>query len=155
MKRTIVAILALSPVMLFAQAKTPAQPSSTPVLNASLLQPAGFAVKSTDNSAANTAPIRISTGVVAPKLVSSVELSRDAALHAQLFPGDRTVVLDMTVDKSGKPTALKVVQSADDVTDHDVLATVSQFRYQPGTLDGQPADFPIRLRFTVEQNGKY
>ena len=150
MKRTIVAILALSPAILFAQTKTPAQPSSTPVLNASLLQPAAFAVKSTDNVAANASSVRVSTGVVAPRLLHSAELSREAALHAQMFHGNRTVVLDMMIDENGKPTHVKVVESADQITDQDVVANVSQFRYKPGTLDGQPAAFPIRLHYIVQ-----
>jgi TonB family protein len=154
MTRTIVAILALTPAMLFAQAKSPAQPSSTPVLQSALLQPVAFvAEKSNDNAAANTTPARISTGVVAPRLVHSVDVTVDQD-DARLAILDREVVVEMIVDQAGNPTNLKVIQSADQALDKNVLTAVSQFRYRPGTLDGQPAAVPVRLEVTVP-HGSY
>ncbi len=152
MTRTIVAILALSPAMLFAQAHVPAQPSSTPVLHASLLQPAALVSEKSENGAA-PGSLRISTGVVAPKLVSSVSISSTSANHVVAI--DRKVVVEMTVSESGKPCDLKVVESADPAMNDNVIAAVSRFQYKPGTLDGTPAAVPVRLEITIPRGTAY
>jgi hypothetical protein len=150
MTRTIAAILALTPGVLFAQAQSPAQPSSTPVLQSALLQPAAFvAFKASDNASANAASLRVSTGVVAPKLIHQADLAAARPL-SDSHPGDRTVVLEMMVDATVKPTNLHVVAANDPTLDNEVIATVSQFRYKPGTLNGQPTAFPVRLHYTVQ-----
>jgi TonB family protein len=150
MTRTIAAILALTPGVLFAQAHSPAQPSSTPVLQSALLQPVSFpASRATENGSANAPSMRISTGVVAPKLIHQADLALFA--HATtMIAGDHTVVVQMTVDQAGKPTDLHIAQSINPAVDQQVLATVSQFRYQPGTLNGQPTAFPIKLHYTIQ-----
>jgi TonB family protein len=51
----------------------------------------------------------------------------------------------MTVDASGKPTDLKIVQSVNPVMDRNVLNAVSQYRFAPGTLDDQPTAVPVNL----------
>lgn len=154
MTRTIVAILALAPAMLIAQTTTPAQPSSTPILHAALLQPAALALKAVETPRAGSTPVRISTGVVAPKLVHSVNISVDAA-GARLTAADLKVVVDMTVDETGKPTDLKIAQSADQTLDQNVLAAVSQFRYLPGTLNGEPTAVPVHLQVTISRGTAY
>jgi hypothetical protein len=143
MTRTIVAILALAPGMLVAQSKSPAQPSSTPVLQSALLQPAAFsAFSAKDNTAtSSTGKIRISS-LVAPKLIQSVSLT--VASSPRMLATDSTVVLDLTVDESANPSL-----------DQEVVAAVSQFRYKPGTLDGQPTAFPVKLHYTVKQGSSY
>jgi len=155
MTRTIAAILALAPAMLLAQTKTPAQPSSTPILQAALLQPVAFAdLKSSDNAAANTGSVRVSTGVVAPQLVRSVDLGAGQP-RTHVLAVTRTVVLEMTVDTAGNPTNLRIVQPVDPALDQKVLAAVSQFHYKPGTLNGLPAAVPVRLRYVIQQGSAY
>jgi TonB family protein len=66
-----------------------------------------------------------------------------------MLPGDHTVV-EMMVDETGKPTNLHVVKSFSPLLDHQVLQAVSQFRYKPGTLNGQPTAFPVKLHYTIE-----
>jgi TonB family protein len=154
MTRTIVAILALAPGMLLAQAKSPAQPSSTPVLQSALLQPAAFAaIKASNNNtaAANTA-VRISTGVVAPKLVHQANLSANSY---RVVSAENTVVVRMVVDEHGNPTQLQVEQSADPILDKEVLQAVSQFHYLPGTLNGQAVAVPVRLQYTLKPGTAY
>jgi TonB family protein len=58
----------------------------------------------------------------------------------------------MTVDPTGKPTNLHIVKAFNAAIDQQVLATVSQFRYKPGTLNGQPTDFPVRLHYTIQND---
>jgi protein TonB len=151
MKRTIVAILALSPAILFAQSKTPAQPVSTPVLQSSNIQPAELAALKSADNAKTVTPVRVSTGVTAPTLIqeqtdAEQELS-PATIHLQ-----RVVVVELMVDASGKPADLKVVQSADKFTDEDAVAAISKYRFKPGMLDGQPTSVPLRLRYVIQKN---
>src|ERR1700759_4996603 len=92
MRKIIVAILSLSSVMLHAQASSPAQ--TQVVTNGPAPQ-----VK------------RISTGVIAPKLIYPVDLVADSSGTARLLNNTK-VVISMIVDKTGKPSDLKIVQSA-------------------------------------------
>lgn len=150
MMRTIVAILAVSPVMLVAQAKPSAQPSSTPVLQSSMIQPAALAeVKALDRTIAAPTPARVSTGVVPPTLVRSMDVNRMHILPAA-GGGDRQVVISLTVAPNGKPTNLKVVKSTDEYTDEGVLEAVSHYEYKPATLDGTPVSVPVTLSFTIQ-----
>jgi TonB family protein len=56
----------------------------------------------------------------------------------------------MTVDETGKPTNLKVLQSADEFMDQGVLEAVSQFRFQPAMLDGRPVAIPVTLDYHIQ-----
>lgn len=136
--RTLVAILALSPALLHAQAKAPAQPVSTPVL----------LVASSPHTSAPDAPAHtrpISTGVTPARLIHSVPVvaETDAELHR--FPGPRTVVIQMTVDAAGKPADLHLVRASDPITGRDVLNAVSLFRYSPATVSGVATPQAVNL----------
>ena len=149
MMRTIAAILALSPVLLHAQASAPAQPSSTPVLQASVRQPAApAAVQPLDPKA--SIPVRVSTGVTAPKLLHSAELTLSSSPMRSYVAPDRTVVVDMTVDATGKPSNLKVVKSSTMVTDQNVLDAAKHFVFKPGTLDGEAIPVNVELSVTIQ-----
>jgi hypothetical protein len=145
MKRTIVALLALSPVLLHAQAKSPAQPVSTPVLQSSV-QPAILAANHVPANV-STSPVRVSTGVVAPQIIASTNVDRHHVLPGN---GDRTVVIAMTVTPDGKPSNLKVVQGTDKFTDQGVVDAVSQYVYKPGTLDGQTVPMDVVLHYVIQ-----
>jgi TonB family protein len=149
MRRVIVATLLLSPVLLHAQASSPAQPQ-TSTLQSKLVQPAAFGSgpESTSGTATST---RVSTGVNAPKLVHTVDVESDAGFtEAARF--ERTAVVSMTVDASGKPSDLKIVQSVNPIMDKNVLSAVSQYRFTPGTLDNQPASIPVNLSVVLRSN---
>jgi TonB family protein len=147
MRKVIVATLALTPMLLHAQANSPAQtPSSPPTsLNSKLIQPKEF--NSSEANHGTVAPIRISTGVVAPKLISTVQIESDSD-HAS-FPVERKTKVAMTVDATGKPSELKILQSLGAVMDRNVLAAVSQYRFAPGTLDGAPTAVPVDLEVVL------
>jgi TonB family protein len=147
MRRVIVATLALTPMLLHAQANSPAQTQTgtSTTLQSKLAQPKEFNASEADHGTAHVVPIRISTGVVAPKLISTVQIESDSAATPQGFTIDRKTVVEMTVDATGKPSDLKIVGSLGPAMDHNVLAAVSQYRFTPGTLDGQPATIPVNL----------
>jgi TonB family protein len=146
MKRTIAAILAISPVMLHAQAKSSAQPVSTPTLQSSLVTPAAI---NPANHSTTASAVRIAS-ITAPKLIYTADLSPEQIKFAHEYVGDRTIVLHMTVDANGKPTDLHVVKSTNMFIDAGVLAAVSHYRFQPATLDGAPVAAPLTMKYVIE-----
>jgi outer membrane biosynthesis protein TonB len=60
----------------------------------------------------------------------------------------------MTVDVTGKPSNLKILQSLGPVMDHNVLAAVGQYRFTPGTLDGIPTAVPVNLQVVLRNSGQ-
>ena len=149
MKRTMLAILAISPLMMHGQVKSSAQPGSTPTLESSNVQPAAFAgIKSADHSATPTV-VRVSSGVTAPVLVHSVTVDRGHILGADASE-DRVVRVAMTIDATGKPTDLKVIQSTDKFTDQAILAAASQYRFKPATLNGSAVPIEMTVNFNIQ-----
>lgn len=152
MKRTMLAILAISPVLLHAQVKSPAQPGSTPVLQSSNIQPAAFAaVKPIDNAAPT--PVRISTGVTPPQLIHSADVDPNHVFPSH-FGQDRIVTVDMVVDENGKPSNLKVVKSSDMYTDGGILMAVDKYRYKPATLNGTAVPMAVTLKFIIRDEAR-
>jgi TonB family protein len=157
MRRVIVAALALTPMLLHAQANSPAQTqtSGTPTsLQSKLIQPKELNASEADHGTAHVAPLRISTGVVAPKLISTVHIDSDSDSIPRGFTIDRKTVVAMTVDATGKPSDLKIVQSLGPTMDHNVLAAVSQYRFTPGTLDGQATSVPVNLEVVLRSSAR-
>jgi TonB family protein len=130
MRKLIVAILSLSSFMLHAQANTPAQ---------------------TQVASNGSAPQvkRISTGVIAPKLIYKVDVVADSTGPARLISDDTKVVVGMIVDKNGKPSDLKIIKSAGAGVDASVLAAVSQYRFTPGMVSNEPIASPLNLEVVI------
>ena len=153
MRKAILATLALSPMLLHAQANSPAQTQSSangPVLQSKVVAPKAF-VASSATDGANSTPksTRISTGVTAPKLISTVEIASVNDLPYSFTHPEKTVVVSMIVHENGKPTDLAIVRSGGAALDKNVLAAVSQYRFKPGTLDHQPTAVPVNLEITL------
>ena len=148
MRKVIVATLALTPMLLHAQANSPVQPqTSAPVtLQSKLVTPNEF---SSETAAATTTPIRISTGVTAPKLIHTVSVEATSDYAVDGFLNDKTAIVLMTVDKAGVPSDLKVVKSVSPKMDKNVLAAVSQYRFKPAMLDGAPTKIQVNLEVTL------
>jgi hypothetical protein len=136
MRKVIVATLALTPMLLHAQANSPAQtqtPGTSTTLQSKLVQPKDLTSSDADHGTAHVATSRISTGVIAPKLISTVQIESDSIATPRGFSFERKTVVAMMVDATGK----------------NVLAAVSQYRFTPGTLDGQPANVPVNLEVVL------
>jgi hypothetical protein len=101
-----------------------------------------------------TSPLRVSTGVGAPKLVHTVAIESDSTWVPTGFTFNRNTVVQMTVDAAGKPSDLKIVDSLGPVMDHNVLAAVGQYRFTPGTLDGAPTAVPVNLHVVLRTSGQ-
>ncbi len=155
MRKVIVATLALTPMLLHAQANSPAQPQSTPnTLQSRLDSPKEIVASEADHGTAHAAPIRISTGVTAPKLIHTVAIETDFDTARSGFTYDRKTVVAMTVDATGKPNELKILKPINPVLDKHVLQAVSQYRFAPGTLDGQPAAVPVNLEIIMHNSAQ-
>ncbi len=153
MKRSIfVATLALTPALLHAQAAQPAHTASKYVLEARAAAPA--AIKSVDDKN-SPSTLRISTGVVAPKLIKSVNLAGTSGVHQILLANDAMVVVSMTVEANGTTSNLSIAQGTNPIIDKEVLAAVSQYRYEPGTLDGKAYALPVRLQVLIQRGVQY
>jgi TonB family protein len=146
MRKVIVATLALSPILLHAQANSPTQPQSSS-FQSKLIQSTelGSAAGSERNNTASATDVRVSTGIINPKLIYSVNVSAEGDLISSLRNFERVAVVEMIVDESGKPSDLKIIKSVGPTMDKNVLAAVSQYRFKPGTLDNQPAAIPVDL----------
>jgi len=126
MRNITVAILSLSSFMLHAQVNSPAQ------------------TQVATNGAAPQVR-RISTGVVAPKLIYKVDLVADSTGTARLLTDDTKVVV-------GKPSDLRILKSAGAGVDASVLAAVSQYRFAPGTVSNQPIATPVDLEVLISNS---
>jgi TonB family protein len=154
MRKVIVAALALFPLMLHAQANSPTQPespSNAPFVQSKLTQPTeiGYAAEPDRNNAVSLTDARVSTGVIRPKLIHSVNVSTDGDLTSTLANFERIAVVDMIVDEDGKPSDLKISKSLGPIMDQNVLEAVSQFRFKPATLDNLPTSIPLELEVVM------
>lgn len=81
---------------------------------------------------------RIGNGVTAPKLLSKVEPKyTDEARDAKI---EGTVVLSLVVSSTGDPLDIKVERGLDPGLDQKALDAIQQWKFQPGTKDGQAVD---------------
>jgi TonB family protein len=124
------------------------------ILAASLLLPSLFlpavakASTPVDDATAPT-PVRISTGVIAPVLLSSPVLSLPNGFSFDLIPADAQIQLSLTVNAKGEPENIQVVKSVSPFIDARVVETVSNFHFRPGTIDNQPTAVDLNLTVNV------
>jgi len=147
--RPIIATLILSPVLLHAQvgkqaagislqARTDALKMSMPAINAAV-KPA---------AAPETPMIRVSTGVIAAKVIHSTEIIYSAN---ELNTNDNHVVVRILVNENGLPQDAKIISSQNPGLNERVLAAVRQYRFHPALLDQQPIPEHVNLTFAFER----
>jgi TonB family protein len=85
-------------------------------------------------------------------LIYKVDVNADLTGPARLVSNDTTVVVGMVVDKTGKPSDLKILRSADPLLDQSVLAAVSQYRFTPGTVSNEPVAIPLNLEVVISNS---
>ena len=143
MRKALLVVLALTPVLLHAQANSPVQPKST--LESRLAAPKE--IGAAGERTTSTKSLRVSTGVVGPKLIHSFDIPLES--NSAITSGPKTVVVGMIVGADGVPSDLKIVQSAGPFVDKGVLAAVSQYRFKPGTVSNQPTAIPLNLEVNL------
>jgi hypothetical protein len=153
MRGTILAAIALCPMLIQAQVLSPAQPKSAdtnPVLVSGLMKPKNsgtmFAAAAGD-AVPDRTPEHVSTGVVKPKLIQTTQVQETA--NWRWFPTEteKLAFVTVIVDPTGKPSSVHMKQSLGPAIDKDVLASVSGFRFQPGTLNN--ASIPMEVELTL------
>ncbi len=92
-----------------------------------------------------TGPIRISSGMKEPRLLSAPPVLYSPIARQARVEG--TVILDAIIDEQGNVTQVHVI-SGPALLLASALKAVSERKYEPTFLDGQPVS--IRLNVTVE-----
>jgi TonB family protein len=147
-RKLVTSTFVLSPILLLAQASPPAQPKtpSPPAEISRLVQPANSTSNNDEPSITSaSAPVRVSDGIVAPKLIHSAKIQ----WAGDAYPEDKIVVVHFTVDPTGKPVNLSIVSSTSPTMNRSVLQGVKQYRFQPGTLDNSPYSVPMNLEIVL------
>ena len=90
------------------------------------------------------------TEATVPVLTRAVEIDlSQPELAAE--PAVTNVIVRATVDAYGFPRNLAVAQSAGTSLDKKALATVSQFRFKPATLDNRPVDAGVLITIKIQK----
>lgn len=146
--RNVVAICAIfSSVLLHAQSVAKGSSTNLEAKNsfAGELYAPGSSQPVTD-ATMNARPLRVSTGVVWPKLISEPSFW----ISSSDFMGDNRategVIVSYTVDETGKPQNVHVTKSVNPVVDERVMNAVRQYRYIPATLNNQKVAVDIHLK---------
>jgi len=90
----------------------------------------------------------ISTGVTNPHLVYSTHIDIPAEAISSAFPNPAQVVLRLSLDATGSPTSVQVLQSLTQDIDARIIAAVRQFRWTPAVLDNTA--IPVDMKLVVQ-----
>jgi TonB family protein len=146
MRRIIAAALILSPVLLHAQvSKQAAGLNLEARIDALEMAMPAVAGAAATPAIADTAMLRVSTGVLAPKVIHSAEINYSTY---ELNPNFNTrVVVKVLIDENGVPVAPKVVSSVTPLLNQRVIEAVQRFRFQPAQLDQQAIPQYVNIAF--------
>jgi outer membrane biosynthesis protein TonB len=145
-----IAVVALCPLLIQAQVNSPAPTQSAgqkTVLESRLAAPTAPGVSTDGTGVPVKHALRVSSGVVYPKLLEKVNIAESSAWHWKASEEEKLAVVKFVVDKDGKPSQVTMVQSIGPVMDDDVLASVSRYRFKAGSLNHEP--IPIEVDLTV------
>jgi TonB family protein len=120
--------------------------SLTVILLSTLLAPAAVHANASD-MAASTAPVRVTTGVVAPTVLNSRDFTVTSDALSGVGAEKPAVVLALRVNEKGMAENVRVVRSVNFRVDQQVLTAAREFRFRPATLNEQPV--PVDLHLTV------
>jgi TonB family protein len=121
--------------------------ASTLILSTMLLPAVAKASTSTDDAAASTPNLRVSTGVTAPKLVESINIALPDGLSKVFLPTNAEVGLTLTVDSNGQAQNVKVVKPSNPYWDARVVDAIQKSQFHPGKVDNTPV--PVDMNLTV------
>jgi TonB family protein len=118
-------------------------------LSPALLNAQPLAAAAASDATGTTSQVRVSTGVVPPQLVHSIDVPSDMDWEWISAGKERTAEVSLTVDATGKPTNLKIVKSAGIDIDRNVLEAVGQYRFKPATVDNQAEPMGVDLTLNI------
>ena len=146
--RNVLAVCAIfSSVLLHAQSVAKGSSVNLEARNnyAGVLYAHGTSQPVTD-STTNPQPLRISSGVVWPKLISEPNFMVSSSDFMGRNLATEKVIVSFTVDESGTPQNVHLTKSVNSIVDERVLKAVRQYRYAPATLNGQKVSAHIDLQ---------
>jgi len=145
MHKIFAASLFLSTALLSAQTVTSAQGAVLIAKNEVATEPAAA------SDATLRAPARrVSTGIVAPKLISTPVVSVATTDFPTQDLAIEHVVVGFRVDEYGVPQNVHLVKSVNQAVDARILAAVRAYRYEPAKLDGQNVAIDVNLNVNFE-----
>jgi len=149
MRRILTAALLLSPAVLHAQASKQLAglnlEARTDALEMAMPAVAGAAASS---AIADTAMLRVSTGVLAAKVIHSTQIVYSAN---ELNPNVNRVVVKVLVNENGLPQDAKIVSSLNPQLNQRVLEAVQHYRFQPAQLDQQTIPQHVNIAFDFQR----
>ena len=120
------------------------------LLVGSMLFPvAAVAHQTKADASLSTATYRVSTGVIAPVVLETGQITVPQGETLETIPGDGQVGLTLTVDRNGLPRNIQVLKGLDPSWDASVVEAVEQFRFRPATMDNEPIAVPLNLTVTI------
>jgi TonB family protein len=124
----------------------------TSLLLPSLFCPAAaIASQPVQVASALTPQVRVSSGVIAPKLLDSANVTIPQSYLEGLIPGGAQVVVALVVNQNGRAQDVRVVKSFNQLWDASVTEAVRQFHFSPGTVSGSPVAVPMNLTVNITQ----
>ncbi len=91
-------------------------------------------------------PLRVGNGVTAPTLAQKIEPQYSEEARAARYQG--TVTVAVTVGTDGTAQNMQVIRGLGMGLDDKALQAISQWKFNPGTKDGQP----VPVQATIEVN---
>lgn len=93
---------------------------------------------------------RVSTGVIAPKLLSSPTVRVALSDFPTENLSTQHVVVAFRVDEKGVPQNVHLLKSVNQTVDSRILAAVREYRFEPATLDDQTVAMDVNLNVNFE-----
>ncbi len=150
MRKTLAVCALFSSVLLHAQSVTKGSSVKLEALNGNsgALSVHGTS-PATDNSTASQ-PLRISTGVVWPKLIAEPAFKVSQEDFVGHNPALSHLIVAFKVDENGIPQNVHLLNSINPEVDGLVTDSVRQYRFEPGTLDNQKIAVDVNMRVNFE-----
>ena len=146
MRILLVSSLVFSTVLLHGQTRTNGQGVTMEAINAgSVSLPVADAAPASTDAYAGTSTRRISTGVIAPKLISNPKIVVATTDFANEDLSTQKAVISLKVNQEGSTQNVKILQSVNPTVDARVLAAVRDYHFAPATLDGEAVPMDVNL----------
>jgi outer membrane biosynthesis protein TonB len=147
----VISALVLCPLLIHAQANSPAQtqsPVKSVTLESRLSKPSvPGALPVAASAVPDKSALRVSTGVVFPKLIEAGPVEESTRWTWKPTEDRKIAVVRVLVGADGVPAKVEMLQSVGAKMDSDVLATVSRYRFEAASLDH--VKIPAEIHLTV------
>ena len=118
-----------------------------------MLMAAGLAAAVAAGAAAQAQVYKVGEGgVKSPVLIREVKPQYTEGAMKRKVQG--TVELSAVVRENGLPDTLTVIRSLDDELDQKAIEAFQQWRFKPGTLEGQPVAVSVNVELTFTLRDK-